>query len=56
MVTKSLEQSMKKICKRQTKEEFRTEKVIKKKRNKVHVKWKGFYKSFNSWIDEKDLV
>ena len=36
-------------------EEFRIEKVIKKKGNKLYVKWKGFDKSFNSWIDKKRL-
>ena len=34
-------------------QEFRTEKVIKKKGNKLHVKWKGYDNSFNSWIDKK---
>ena len=37
-------------------EEFRTEKVIKKKGDKLYVKWKGCDSSFNSWIDKKDLV
>ena len=37
-------------------QEFRIERVIKKKRNKLYVKWKGYDNSFNSWIDEKDLV
>jgi len=32
------------------------EKVIKKKGNKLLVKWLGFDSSHNSWIDEKDLV
>ena len=36
-------------------EEFRTEKVIKKKGNKLCVKWKGYDNSFDSWIDKKDL-
>ena len=36
--------------------EFRIEKVIKKKGNKLYVKWKGHDSSFNSWIDKKDLV
>ena len=36
--------------------EFRIEKVIKKKENKLSVKWKGYDNSFNSWIDQKDLV
>ena len=35
---------------------FRIEKVIKRKRNKLYVKWKGYNKSFNSWIDKKDLI
>ena len=33
--------------------EFRIEKVITKKRNKLYVKWKGYDNSFNSWIDKK---
>ena len=37
-------------------QEFRTEKVIKRKGNKLYVKWKGYDNSFNSWIDKKDLV
>ena len=36
--------------------EFRIEKVIKKKGNKLYVKWKGYDNSFNSWIYKKDLV
>ena len=36
--------------------EFRIEKVIKKKAKKLHVKWKGYDNSFNSWIDKKDLL
>ena len=36
--------------------EFRKEKVIKRKGNKLYVKWKGYDNSFNSWIDKKDLV
>ena len=37
-------------------QEFRIEKVIKKKDDKLYVKWKGYDSSFNSWIDKKDLV
>ena len=36
--------------------EFRIEKVIKRKGDKLYVKWKGYNSLFNSWIDEKDLV
>ena len=37
-------------------QEFRIKKVIKKKGDKLFVKWKGCDSSFNSWIDEKELV
>ena len=37
-------------------EEFRIEKVIKRKSDKMYVKWKGYNNSFNSWIDKKDLI
>ena len=36
--------------------EFRIEKVIKRKGNKLHAKWKGYDNSFNSWIDKNDLI
>ena len=29
--------------------------MIKKKGNKLYVKWKGYDNSFNSWIDKKDM-
>ena len=31
--------------------EFRIEKAIKRKDDKLHVKWKVYDNSFNSWID-----
>ena len=37
-------------------EKFRIGKVIKSKRNKLNVKWKGYANSFNSWIDKRDIV
>ena len=36
--------------------EFRIQKVIKRKGDKLHVKWKVCNSLFNSWIDKKDLV
>ena len=36
-------------------QEFRTEKVIKRKDDKLYVKWKGYDSSFNSLIDKKRL-
>ena len=38
------------------KKEFRIEKVINKKWNKLYVKWKAYDNSFNSWIDYNDLI
>ena len=37
-------------------QKFRIESVIKKKGDKLYVKWKGYDDSFNSWIDKKNLV
>ena len=37
-------------------EKFRIEKVIKRKGNKLYVKWKEHNNSFNSWIDKKDII
>ena len=36
--------------------EFRVEKVIKRKGNKLYVKWKGYDSSLNSWINKKNVV
>ena len=36
--------------------EFMIKKVIKQNVDKLYVKWKGYDNSFNSWIDEKDLI
>ena len=36
--------------------EFRIEKVIKRKGDKLHVKWKGYNNLFNSWIDKKKSI
>ena len=35
--------------------DFRVEKVMKIKGDKLFVKWKGYNNSFNSQIDEKDM-
>ena len=47
---------MKKNCKKQNQKEFRIGKVIKKKGNKLYVRWKGYDSSFNRWIEKKDLI
>ena len=46
----------KKELQKSSQEKFRIEKVIKRNRVKLYVKWKGYDNSFNSWIDEKDIV
>ena len=52
MVKKLLEHFMKKT----NQQEFRIEKVIKKKGDKLHVKWKGSDSLLNSCIDKKYLI
>ena len=37
------------------KKKNRKEKVIRKKGNKLYVKWKGYDNSFNNWIDKMML-
>ena len=37
-------------------EEFRIEKIIKGKGDKLYVKWKGYDNLFNGWIDKKDTA
>ena len=36
--------------------EFRVENVIKRKRDKLYAKQKGYDHSFNSWITKKDII
>ena len=36
--------------------EFKIEKVLKRKGDKLYVKWKGYNNSFNSWIIKNDIV
>ena len=37
-------------------EQFRIEKVIKRRSDKLYFKCKGHDNSFNSWVDKKDIV
>ena len=48
--------SNEKELQRTNQQEFRIKKVIRRKGDKLYVKWKGYDKSFNSWINKKDLV
>ena len=36
--------------------ELRIEKILKRKSDKLYVKWKGYDSSFNSWTDKKDIA
>ena len=36
--------------------EFRVEKVIKRKGDKLYAKWRGYNSSFNSYNDKKNKV
>ena len=42
------EKELQKTCKK----EFRAEKVIKKKGDKLYVRWKSYNSSFKSWMSE----
>ena len=49
----------KKLLERFTKKnqkEFRIEKVIERKVDKLYLKWKEYNNSFNNWIDEKEII
>ena len=37
-------------------EEFRIEKVLKRKGDELYVKWKRYDNGFNSWAGKKDLI
>ena len=37
-------------------QEFRIEKMIRRKGDKLNAKWKGYNNTFNSWFYKKDLA
>ena len=53
---KLLKHFTKKNYQKANQNEFRVEKVIKRKGEKLFVKWKGYNSSFNSWIDKKYII
>ena len=55
MVKKLLEVFMKKNCKKTNQKKFIIEKILKRKDDKLYIKWKG-YDNFKSWINKKDLI
>ena len=56
MEKKLLECFTKKNCKKTNQKEFRIEKVIKRKGDKLYVKWKGNNNLLNCCIYKKDIV
>ena len=45
-----------KELKKTNQKEFRIEKVLERKGDKLYIKWNEYYNSFNSWIDKKDVL
>ena len=50
---KLLENFTERNCKKTNQKEFRVKKVIKRKDDKLYVKWKDYDNLFNTWIDKK---
>ena len=46
----------KELQKKTNQKEFGVEKVIRRKGDKLTVKWKGYNSTFSCWIDNKDMV
>ena len=46
----------KKEFQKTNKKKLRIEKVIKRKGNKLYIKWIDYDNLFNSWTDKKDIV
>ena len=55
MVEKLLGSFRKKNFKK-SQREFRVEKVINRKGDKIYIKWKSYDNSFSSWIDKKHRI
>ena len=53
---KIVEMFYEKELQKTNKKEFRAKKVIKRKGDKLYVKWKGHDNWFNNWTDKKDIV
>ena len=53
---KLLQHFMRKNYKKQVQKNSELKKMIRRKGDKLYVKWKGYNNSFNSWIDKASLV
>ena len=47
-------QELQKVTK--TDDVYRVEKILKRTKNRIFVKWQGYLDKFNSWVNVKDLV
>ena len=47
---------MKNNCKRLVQKNLEQKKVLKRKGDKLYVKWRGYDSRFNSWTYKKDLL
>ena len=56
MEKKLLEVFYEKELQKTSQERFRIAKVLKRKGDKLCVKWKGYDSRFNCWIDKKELI
>ena len=56
MVNQLLERFMEKKLQKTSQKEYRVEKVIKRKGDKLYVECKGYDNLFNSWVNKKDIV
>ena len=44
------------VVKKMITKKFRMEKILKRRIDKLRVKWKEYDNSINCWIDQKDFV
>ena len=46
----------KKVLQKTNQKEFRVKTIIKRKGDKLYIKWKGYNNCFKRWIDKKDII
>jgi len=52
----SMNKSFTRSLQKASQEVYRIEKIVKKDKTRSLVKWRGYPESFNSWVDNKDLI
>ena len=53
---KIVQKFFKKELQRTNQKEFRVKKIIRRKVDKLYIKWKDYDSCFNSWIDKNYIV